>query len=102
MLALAACAPPAPANPADAPQPAADRTPRRAIRLYTTGLPACPFRSVGSVRGGNYDGLRQSAYQYGADAVIEIMREPAEPGARSMGGPYTGTAVVFTDPGCRR
>jgi hypothetical protein len=90
LLALSACA-----SSGSSDREWSPRTSRE-VRVYT-GLPRCPVREVGAVRGRNTRELRQAAMQLRAHAVLMDRRLPS---VNAM-EPYTGIAVVFTQEDCR-
>lgn len=108
VAALAACAPSIDTTMLGGPYP-----PRRSdeeILTYSTRLPECPYDEVAVLAGfesdltrsldDTLDALKAEARRLGADAIVNLQR--IERGGESRRSGYTGTAIRFTDEGCRR
>jgi len=86
------------------------RPPDEEILTYSTRLPECPYAEVAVLAGFESDltrllddtleALKAEARRLGADAIVDFRR--IERGGESRRSGYTGTAVRFTDEGCRR
>jgi len=86
------------------------RPPDEEILTYSTRLPECPYAEVAVLAGFESDltrslddtleALKAEARRLGADAIVNLQR--IERGGESRRSGYTGTAVRFTENGCRR
>jgi hypothetical protein len=106
--ALCGCAPAVDTTMLGGPYP--PRPPDEEVLTYSTRLPECPYAEVAVLAGFESDltrslddtleALRAEARRLGADAIVNLQR--IERGGESRRSGYTGTAVRFTDEGCRR